>query len=48
MWFVFAALTPIPAKIVIGELNSNLATTLRTVVMTWGMVFLTNAQGRLS
>ncbi|GEM_PF-4184431 len=43
MWFVFAALIPIPAKIGIGELNSNLATAIRTVVMTWGMVFLTNA-----
>lgn len=54
MWFVFAllsavfaALTSIFAKIGIDEMNSNLATAIRTVVvvfMAWGMVFLTNAQ----
>lgn len=54
MWFVFAlfsaifaALTSILAKIGIDEVNSNLATALRTVVvvvMAWGMVFLTGAQ----
>lgn len=54
MWFVlalgssvFAALTSILAKIGIAGVNSNLATALRTavvLVMSWGMVFLTNAQ----
>ena len=44
---VFAALTSILAKIGIENVNSNLATALRTVVvlvMAWGMVFLTGAQ----
>ena len=48
---VFAALTSILAKIGIEEVNSNLATAIRTVVvviMAWGMVFLTNAQNGLS
>ena len=55
MWFwfalgsaVFAALTSILAKIGIEGVNSHLATAIRTmvvVVMAWGMVFLTNAQG---
>ena len=54
MWFVyailsavFAALTSILAKIGIDGVNSNLATAIRTVVvvaMSWGMVFLTDAQ----
>ena len=54
MWFVlalgssvFAALTSILAKIGISGVNSNLATAIRTLVvvaMSWGMVFLTNAQ----
>ena len=54
MWFilaigssVFAALTSILAKIGIAGVNSNLATAIRTFVvllMSWGMVFLTNAQ----
>ena len=54
MWFllalgssVFAALTSILAKIGIDGVNSNLATAIRTAVvllMSWGMVFLTNAQ----
>ena len=54
MWFVFAllsavfaALTSILAKIGIQGVNSNLATALRTCVvlaMSWGMVFLTDAQ----
>ena len=58
MWFVFAllsaifaALTSILAKIGISEVNSNLATAIRTVVvvaMSWGMVFLTQAQSGLS
>ena len=44
---IFAALTSILAKIGIDGVNSNLATALRTAVvlaMSWGMVFLTNAQ----
>lgn len=48
---VFAALTSILAKIGIDGVNSNLATAVRTVVvvvMAWGMVFLTNAQGGIS
>ena len=58
MWFVFAllsavfaALTSILAKVGIDGVNSNLATAIRTVVvviMSWGMVFLTNAQGGIS
>lgn len=57
MWFllavgssVFAALTSILAKIGIDGVNSNLATAIRTFVvllMSWGMVFLTNAQDGL-
>lgn len=45
---VFAALTSILAKVGIEGVNSNLATAIRTVVvlvMAWGMVFLTSAQG---
>ena len=48
---VFAALTSILAKIGIDGVNSNLATAIRTVVvvvMSWGMVFLTNTQAGLS
>ena len=58
MWFIlavassiFAALTAILAKIGIDGVNSNLATAIRTVVvlvMSWGMVFLTNAQGGIT
>ena len=58
MWFllalgssVFAALTSILAKIGISGVNSNLATAIRTgvvLVMSWGMVFLTNAQGGIT
>ena len=58
MWFilalasaVFAALTSILAKIGIEGVNSNLATAIRTAVvllMSWGMVFITNAQGGIS
>ena len=53
MWFVlalgsslFAAATSILAKIGVSNVNSNLATAIRTsvvLVMSWGMVFLTNA-----
>ena len=48
---VFAALTSILAKIGIENVNSNLATAIRTVVvvvMAWGMVFLTHAQSGLT
>ena len=58
MWFffalgsaVFAALTSILAKIGIEDVNSNLATALRTGVvlaMAWGMVLLTHAQDGLA
>ena len=58
MWFVFAllsaffaALTSILAKVGIEGVNSNLATAIRTVVvvaMSWGMVFLTNAQNGIT
>ena len=57
MWFlfaalsaVFAALTSILAKVGIENVNSNLATAIRTIVvviMAWGMVFLTHAQSGL-
>ena len=52
MWFIlalgssiFAALTSILAKIGIDGVNSKLATAIRTfvvLIMSWGMVFLTN------
>lgn len=45
---VFAALTSILAKIGIEGVDADLATAIRTVVvvvLAWGMVFLTNAQG---
>lgn len=58
MWFilalgssVFAALTSILAKIGIEGVNSNLATAIRTVVvlvMSWGMVFITNAHAEIT
>ena len=58
MWFIFAllsaifsALTSILAKVGVEGVNSNLATSIRTVVvivMAWGMVFLTNAQNGIS
>ena len=58
MWFVlalgssvFAALTSILAKIGIDGVNSNLATAIRTfvvLIMSWGMVFLTNSQSGIS
>ena len=58
MWLIFAllsalfaALTSILAKIGIEGVNSNLATAIRTMVvvaMSWGMVFLTNAQGGIT
>ena len=58
MWFalalgssIFAALTSILAKIGIEGVNSTLATAIRTFVvlaMSWGMVFITNAQGGIA
>lgn len=57
MWFVyalassiFAALTSILAKIGIENVNSHLATAIRTCIvlmMSWGMVFITNVQGEM-
>lgn len=54
MWFafaigssIFAALASILAKIGIDGVNSTLATAIRTFVvllMSWGMVFITNTQ----
>ena len=54
MWFIFAllsaifaALTSILAKVGIDGVNSTLATAIMTVIvvlMSWGMVFVTNAQ----
>ena len=44
----FAALTSIFAKVGIEGVNSNLATALRTgvvLLMSWAMVFITNASG---
>ena len=43
----FDALTSILAKIGISDINSNLATAIRTIVvliMAWGIVFMTGAQ----
>lgn len=58
MWVVcallsalFAALTSILAKIGIEDVNSNLATAIRTAVvlfMAWGIVFLTGTQNQIS
>lgn len=58
MWFVFAflsaifaALTSILAKVGINGVNSNLATAIRTSVvllLSWGMVFLTNTLAGIS
>ena len=58
MWFifallsaVFAALTSILAKVGIDGVNSNLATAIRTgvvLIMSWGMVFLTNTLGGIT
>lgn len=48
---VFAALTSILAKVGIDGVDSTLATAIRTlvvVVISWGMVFLTNAQGGIA
>lgn len=58
MWFVFAmlsavfaALTSILAKIGIENVNSNLATAIRTLVvlvMAWGIVLITGKIGEVS
>ena len=58
MWLIlalgsslFAALTSILAKIGIDGVNSNLTTAIRTgvvLLMSWGMVFLTNTQTGLA
>ena len=58
MWFIlalgsslFAAATTILAKIGIDGVNSHLATAIRTsvvLVMSWGIVFLTQAQGSVA
>lgn len=48
---VFAAATSILAKVGIEDIDSNLATAIRTVVVlaaAWGMVFITGAQGGIS
>ncbi len=48
---VFAALTSILAKVGIENVNSNLATAIRTVVvllMSWAMVFITNTQSGIT
>lgn len=58
MWFilallsaVFAALTSILAKVGIQNVDSTLATAVRTLVvvaMSWMMVFITNTQGGIT
>lgn len=48
---VFAALTSVLAKVGIENVESNLATAIRTgvvLIMAWGMVFLTKGQGGIS
>ena len=48
---IFAALTSILAKVGIKDVDSNLATAIRTVVvvaMSWLMVFITNAQSTIT
>lgn len=48
---LFAALTSILAKIGMEDVNSNLATAIRTLVvlfLAWGMVFLTKGQTGLT
>ena len=47
---LFAAMTSILGKIGVENVNSNLATAIRTVVvlaLAWGMVFITGAQAGL-
>ena len=48
---VFAALTSVLAKVGVENVNSNLATAIRTMVvvgMSWLMVFVTNAQSGIT
>ena len=48
---IFASLTSILAKVGIDGVNSNLATAIRTfvvLIMSWGMVFLTNTQSGIT
>lgn len=48
---VFAALTSVLAKVGVENVNSNLATAIRTVVvlvMLWLMVFVTEAQSGIT
>jgi len=48
---VFAAITSILAKVGIENVNSNLGTAIRTlvvVVMAWGMVFVTHSLGGIT
>ncbi|MGG7177226.1 EamA family transporter [Clostridium paraputrificum] len=48
---LFAALTSILAKMGINNINSNLATAIRTVVvlvMAWGIVFITGTQNEVA
>lgn len=48
---IFAALTSVLAKIGIEGVNSHLATAIRTLVvvaLSWGMVFMTDAQGGIA
>ena len=47
---VFAALTSILAKVGVQNVNSNLATAIRTIVvlvLAWGMVFVTGSQSSI-
>lgn len=47
---LFAALTTIFAKVGVSDVNSNLATAIRTVVIlaiAWGIVFATDGQAQL-
>ena len=58
MWFIyallsalFAALTSILAKVGIQNVNSNLATAMRTIVvlvMAWAVVFITGKQNEIA
>ena len=48
---VFASLTSILAKVGMDNINSNLATAIRTIVvliMAWGMVFVTGVQKQIA
>ena len=47
---LFAALTTVFAKVGVAQVNSNLATALRTIVIlgiAWGIVFATGAHGEI-